>query len=407
MALMIYRWLVRCALLLAALLVYGRTAEAVPVEHLGDTAGWRRTLPRISSSIPFTLLPANGLVQQPRSILLTGPDTIPVEPGSAQAYGKWQLRVSANARSFFAQTSGGVQLETSYRWSGSTGEPDGHFSIGVQGGYWPTLGTWNSLPFDIGIIDKFRLNNGQGDDGTVRFGSVILRPNEMFLVGRDGAPILLSGTFSINPLQQDLFEFTTYRISRLRTSMVGVNVPVRWYFGQEHAARPRFFLEAGVGMDLVLVSADYAVRTLGIQYDTSTNGVLFIERTAQQDVPLDGAVPNNLWFSHGSIGAGLAFGRFNVFAMGRFLFSSGLTKEGKDHNRIRGNLLAIPMLAGAAEDPDIAAKLERDGVIPFARTGLSKTDEGESVGDSAELANGVSRFWDPSQWMVGVSFRIW
>lgn len=324
---------------------------------------------------------------------------------SAQPHGGIEFRVWANAMSFFSKTLAGVSFETSCRWPGKNGKPDGHFSIGLQASFWPSVGRWNEVPFDIGSISAFRLTNAVGEDGIIRFGSVVVQPNELFLVGREGAPIRLTGRFYMNPLSSNIFEYTTTRISNMRTKMAGVYIPLRWYWGEQRSARPRFFTEAGVGMDLLFAQADYEVTTRGIQYEESTNSIVFNSVTRMDEEPLGGDVSKSLLFSHGNVGGGTSYGRFTFFAQARFLFTSTLTSKQRDVKRVRGNVLAIPLLAGADADPAIAEKLERDGVVVFGATGLSKKEQ-ESLTDNEGLANGASEFWDSSQWIFGVAFLL-
>lgn len=321
-------------------------------------------------------------------------------------YGGPELRVGLNGMSFFSRTPVGATLELSYRWPGSTGEPDGHFSIGLQGGFWSSVGSWNAISFDIGSISSYRLNNTIGEDGFVRFGSVVVQANELFLIGEEDVPIRLSGNFYINPVTNSVFEFSRTRMTDIRTKMAAVNVPIRWYFGQQHATKPRFFLEGGVGLDLLFVKADYEVTKRGIQYDAGSGTVVGVDAVSKDDVPLGGEVSNNLFFSHGSVGCGVTKGRFMLSGHARFFLAQGYTVKNRDFARVRGNILAVPVIAGASTDPAIVAQLERDGIIPYGRTDLTKTNEKGSVTDNADLAYGVSKFWDTTNWSIGLSFLL-
>lgn len=338
-------------------------------------------------------------------VLQTFPEA-PVEAEAPPRYGGPEFRVGLNGMSFFSRTPVGATLELSYRWPGTTGEPDGHFSIGLQGGFWPSVGQWRTVSFDIGSISSYRLNNSIGEDGSVRFGSVVVQANELFLIGKEDVPIRLYGTFYINPVTNNIFEFTRTRISNMRTNMAAVNVPIRWYFGQQNGTMPRFFLEGGVGLDLLFVKADYEVITRGIRYDAGTGTVQGVGSTTMGDSPLNGEVSKNLFFSHGSIGCGVSKGRFMLSGQARFFLAQGYTVKNRDFSRVRGNIFVVPVIAGASEDPAIAGQLERDGIIPYGRTDLTKTNDKGSVTDNADLAYGVSKFWDTTDWSVGLSFLL-
>lgn len=336
------------------------------------------------------------------SFVQTKKDTI---SSKVYLHGGAELRVWANGMSFFSRQFAGLSGELSHRWPGKTKQRDGHFSFGIQASYWPSLGCWSAVPFDIGRITAFRLDGPEGS-GSVRFGSVVVLPNELFLVGREGTNIRLTGNFRINPVSSSIFEFITYRITGMRTSMVGANVPLRWYWGNQRTARPRFFTELGVGFDLLMVKAHYEVITRGINFDESTFTIRYNERTTTTDEPLDGNVGKNLLFSHYNVGGGVSYGKFSFFAQARFLFRSIIPSGRDKFRRVRGNILAIPVLAGAGSDPGTIDQLERDGAIRFGATGISKGDETSNTHNGDKLANGVSKFWNGTQWTIGVAFRI-
>ena len=90
----------------------------------------------------------------------------------------------------------------------------------------------------------------------------------------------------------------------------------------------------------------------------------------------------------------------------RFFLAQGYTVKNRDFSRVRGNILAVPVIAGASEDPAIAEQLERDGIVLYGRTDLTKTNEKGSVTDNADLAYGVSQFWDTTNWSIGLSFLL-
>lgn len=325
---------------------------------------------------------------------------------STPVHGGVEYRILADGMSFFSRTIAGATMETSYRWPSESGTRDGHFSIGFQFGFWPVIGAWRSLPFDIGKVTDLRVNDRDGEDGTVRFGSVIVQPRELFLVTTDEVPIRVTGSFYTNPITSSIFKYERTRITNMRVKMAGVNVPIRWYFGEERPRNLRFFLEGGVGFDLLMVKAEYEVRTWSVMYDQGTNTVTFDESTVKEREPLGGDVSNNLLLSHGSFGGGLTRGRFMLFGQARFLMTKSYTSNHEKFTRVRGNLLVLPALAGAAEDKELLAELDRSGVVPYARTNLSGGDEGSTLNESQDKAQGVSKFWDTTNWIFGLAYLL-
>ncbi len=325
---------------------------------------------------------------------------------AAGVRGAWELFVALRGMDFFSRRIPGLTFETSYRWPGNTGRPDGHFSIGMQAAYWPSVGRWNQLHYDIGSISSFRLDDRSGNSGSIYFGNVEVRPNELFLMPQHGVSWTAYGRFIPNPINGNILELDTYRITNLRTAMVGLNVPVRWYFGEHHMGKPRFYVEGGFGFDVIIVNADYYVTTRGYHYDGATDHISYDVVPSRATGPLKGTVSNNILFSNGNVGAGIRFGRFMLFTQARFLFTSTYTRGDRDYKRIRGNILAMPALTGADSDLEIAKLIERDGIVPFGRTSMTGSKDPGSETEVSGDINGVRRIWDPKQWVVGLSFQL-
>ena len=95
-----------------------------------------------------------------------------------------------------------------------------------------------------------------------------------------------------------------------------------------------------------------------------------------------------------------------ISGQGHFLFTKEYSYKGTDYDRVRGNLLVVPILAGATDDPEIASTLAQGGIVPFGRTDITRTSNEGTSTDSANLAKGVSRFWDRSYWTLGLSFQL-
>lgn len=341
-----------------------------------------------------------------------GIDTAPSEcPAQARAAntdttGAWEVHLSFNGMSFFARSMAGIAVESTYRWPGPTGRPDGHFSIGFQADFWPSAGRWSQVPFDIATITDFRLNNFLGEDGTIRFGNQEVEPHELFLLGKGNADIQLTGSFYVNPLNNDLFRYTRTRIRNMHTWMGGIHVPMRWYFGEQRSGHPRWFVSTNIGIDVLFVAADYEVITTSVTYVPGSNTIAFTRSSEMEKEPLGGEVSKNILFSNAGAGGGVAFGRFMISCQGHFLFTKEYSYKGTDYDRVRGNLLVVPILAGATDDPEIASTLAQGGIVPFGRTDITRTSNEGTSTDSANLAKGVSRFWDRSYWTLGLSFQL-
>jgi hypothetical protein len=261
------------------------------------------------------------------------------------------------------------------------------------------------MNFDIGSISSFRLTAGN-NEGKVVYGYTEVKPYELFMIPQGGLPSLISGAFRPNPITGSVFELKNYRIGHMRTSMVGLVIPLRWYFGEQRTGRPRFHLEAGYGLDLVLVQADYVVTTHSVTFDASLYNFVFDAGTVSGSEPMNGAVSNNLLFSNGSIGGGVTVGRFMLFTQMRFLFTSTYIRGDKEYKRVHGNILAMPALTGADDDPEIAARVAQDGAVIFGRTEMSNAKD-EEVGPTGNGdIEGVTDIWNPRQLILGVAFRL-
>jgi hypothetical protein len=116
----------------------------------------------------------------------------------------------------------------------------------------------------------------------------------------------------------------------------------------------------------------------------------------------------NLLFTHFSFGGGLEIGRLNVFALGRWNISTNFTEFGDSYDRVRGNILAYPLLAGVQSDASIMNDLERDGAVPYGATDLQRISSNDSGSGTPTTitGNGVDRFWQGRQLVFGISFRF-
>ncbi|HRF79941.1 MAG TPA: hypothetical protein PL070_07620 [Flavobacteriales bacterium] len=320
--------------------------------------------------------------------------------------GGWELRGGAKSMQFHVHHIFGLDVEASYRWPGPTGAKDGHFSIGLQLSLWPQVGRWSEVPFSIGTITDSRLGQFNGEDPVFRLNNVVMAENEVFLLADFPNTFAIEGSFNPNPISSTLFVFQTHRIKDLRMKMAGIQLPMRWYFGDQKQSRPRLFLEGAVGMDILLCKAEYEVTTATLWWDSNNSRLAVDETLAHKEEPFDGRMSNNLYFVNGNAGLGVAWKRFELVVYSRSYFTSIYTREGTDHRRVRGNLLAMPLLAGVDQDAEVQAALDGGGVISYARMGLSGKDEDDGLSNGDDGASAVARYWDGQHWLVRLAYRF-
>lgn len=320
--------------------------------------------------------------------------------------GGWELRGAAKTMQFHVHRIYGLDLEASYRWPGPTGAKDGHFSIGLQLSLWPQVGRWSDVPFAVGSITNSRLGQFNGQDPLFRLNNVVVAENEMFLLADLPTSFAIEGGFNLNPISSTLFVFQTHRVKDLRMKMAGIHLPMRWHFGDQKEQRPRFFLEGAMGMDILLCKAEYEVFTATFWWDSNNSRLAVDETVARKEEPFDGRMSNSLYFVNGSAGVGVTWKRFELAVQSRTCFTSIYTREGIDHRRVRGNLLAMPLLAGVDQDAEVMATLDGGGVITYAHMGLSGKDEDDGLGNGDEGAAAVARYWDGQHWLVRLAYRF-
>ena len=325
-----------------------------------------------------------------------------------------EMRGHALGALHFGRPIPGGALEIAVRGREDSGDKlvPGKASIGFQASFWPRVGEWRELDYDVGRIADIQATADYFGTPTVRFGGLNMVNGSLFLMSKDEEQVTLDEVLGTNDEGIVRLEYDRNRLSNIRMDMVGFNVPLRWYLGENHIYDnvPKLYMELGFGMDLVLVRADYEVTSTVLELDRSDYSYLLRQETFMDDKPSIGSMGSNILFTHFSVGGGLELGRFNLFALGRFLSSSSFAQVGRDFDRLRGNIVAYPVLAGAGDDQRALSDLERDGALPYGALDLERERSSDPSGSGTPTTikgNGVDRFWQSRYLTIGLSFRFW
>lgn len=331
----------------------------------------------------------------------------PDAPAVSSRVGSWELELGAQGMAFYAKRIGGFSLGAMYRWPGrEPGSKDGHFSIGLRANLWPDVARWNELPYRVGAITDSRIGNSGSDEPEFRLNDVVVEPNEVFLAAVDDLFPTVSGSFNPNPISNTLFIIKTNRISDVRLTMAGAYLPIRWYFGPSGKSRPRFFLEGGPGIDVLMVRANYTITTQTFSYDPEAFRVRVDETLDESEMPFGEGMAKNVMFMNGSFGAGLDIGRFKLVFQARTHFTSTYDRAGTAHKRIRGNMLVIPALADVESDEQLSQRLSNGQIVPFGHMQLAGKEEGSASKPDESGVSALGRFWDGSQMLIMVSYQL-
>lgn len=375
-----------------------------------------RTGVLLGATETFTAYPAGQdprRSDKPASTQERGPERMKRESPGTERTSIVELRAHGLGAMHFGRPIPGGALEIAVRGRQESGGKlvPGKASIGLQASFWPRLGEWRELPYDIGRVADIQATPDFFGTPTVRFGGVNMGNGSLFLMSRGEEQVSMDEVTGTNDDGMVRLEYDRNRMSDIRMDMVGFNIPLRWYLGANHIYDnvPKLYLEFGFGMDLVLVRANYEVTSTVVELDRSDYSYLVRQETFMDDRPSIGSMGTNMLFTHFSAGGGLELGRFNVFVLGRFLSSSSFAQVGREFDRLRGNILAYPVLAGAGDDRRAMSDLERDGAVPYGALDLERERSGDTSGstDTTTITgNGVDRFWQSRHLLLGLSFRF-
>jgi len=348
------------------------------------------------------------------SVELTAQPTQPGNPvpsaaSGAQFNGGVEIVAGAQALHTFGRTSAAGHVEFALRGPGSVAHRRGRFSIGFAATFHPQLGSWENVPMSIGHVRDFNLTQWGNVPPRLTVSGTELRPKELFLTaGIDLGQVSLGGNISTSPGARDVLVLDIYQLRNVRMDMWGLMVPLRWHFREDKDHGPRFFAEAGMGVDVLRTQAAYDLERSALTMNMAPGLITFSLVTEEmQDVaPLDGKLSSNVVFTRAMVGGGVDLGRVRVFMRVQRTVSAVLEQDGGKYSRVRGNVLALPVLAEAWKDPEVAATLDAGGVVPYGRTDIPRNTDNGATAQSSDRAHGVDRFWDRTQAVLGVAFRL-
>jgi len=323
--------------------------------------------------------------------------------------GGLEILAGAQAMHIYNRISGAGQVEFAWRGPGQVAHRKGPLSIGIAASFHPQMGQWEVVPMSIGHVRDFNLNDGPNSQSRLTVGGTELRSKELFLASNiDINNVFLRGNISLSPGAGNVLVLDLYKLRNVRMDMWGIMVPVRWHFREDKAQGARFFAEVGMGVDVLRTQATYDLTRNALTMNLAPTVITFSLATYEmKDVaPLDGELASNVLFTRAMVGGGMDLGRFRVFLRVQSTVSSAWEQEEGKYRRVRGNVLALPVIAEAWNDPEVAATLDAGGVVPYGRTGIPRNADDDAGAQSSDKANGVDRFWDRTQAVLGLAFRL-
>lgn len=357
--------------------------------------------PSLVGAVVIFMLPVQLAAQ------MSGRDT-PVRAATPEGPFRGGMEITAGAQGMHGQyrTSGAAHVEFALRGAGRTGNRQGPFSIGIMASYHPAMGRLDQVPMYIGHVRDFNLFAAGSLQPVLLVAGTALRDKELFLSPVAFPEAQLGGQLSFSPGAADVLVLDSYEIRDVRMDMWGLMVPIRWHFGVDKAQGARFFAEAGLGVDVLRMQATYDLFRASLTMDIQPQVIYFTRSYVQENdvVPLDGELANSVVFTRAMMGGGVDLGRFRVFLRVQRTVSGSLEQDGETFRRVRGNVLALPLIAEAWSDPEVAATLTAGGIVPYGRTDIPL--DGDGPAQSSERAPGVDRFWDRTQAVLGISFLL-
>lgn len=325
-----------------------------------------------------------------------------------------ELRALGMGARYFGRTTNGVAVEASMRARERMGDAfvRGRASLGIQLNYFPGLLDMSGSAFDVGHITSLRGTQDFFERPEVRFGNTSMNEGHLFLMAPGPALVDFDPVTGANDQGIEYLAYDRYTLDQVRMDMAGFNIPLRWYLGGQPRVRaiPRLFAEFGFGMDVVLVRGHYSVASTVVELDRNDHTYVVRQDRFDTDMPSISSMGRDIWLTHFSFGGGLEIGRFQVFALGRFLSTTKFRDLGREYHRLRGNAIAYPWLAGAWDDPRVSSELWRDGAVAYGATDLERdrvTDATLPGEEQRVQGNGVDRFWKRQQLVFGVNIRLY
>ncbi len=330
------------------------------------------------------------------------PRTEPPVAPARNSIGEW--RISGLGVNYYGRVVPGASLEFSLRDRQHVDGVDmpGRLSVGIQAGYYPRIAVARTLPFRIGHLSEVVTSSIVLATPEIRFGNVPMTQGRLFLIPADGGVFVSGNAYVIGPgIWLDRLAYEKITMRDVQVDMATFNVPLRWFMGPVGPYKMfKPYLEVGAGADILVVTAHYDMESVVLehvgdgQYTTRYSNVSDVKPTVA-------SMGANMWYMSWSFGGGMEVGRFNVFLHNRFMLSSQFHRSGQEYDRIRGNALAMPIIAGAAWDDKVLRRLDADGAIAFG-----STTEGSNSAAQSATKNGVDRFRNGRYLSFGVGFRL-
>ncbi len=194
----------------------------------------------------------------------------------------------------------------------------------------------------LGHVRDFNLFSAGNAQPVLNVAGTPLRDNELFLSAVALPEVQLAGQLSLSPGAEDVLVLDYYEVRDVRMDMWGRMVPVRWHFGPDKAQGPRFFAEAGLGVDVLRMQATYDLVRSSITMDIQPLVITLTRSISMQSdvVPLDGELDQSVVFTRAMVGGGVDLGRFRVFLRLQRTVSAALEQDGDTFRRVRGNVFA-------------------------------------------------------------------
>lgn len=325
------------------------------------------------------VIPAPAPVKE--EALATLPATNTNAPTGASA---WRFTIGAVGAHYFGQKQGGMLVDLAY--GGGDDQPALTLGLRFQ---WLPLGGTVPQKVGFGLLTAPSMGLPLGDLGSVAQpgnGDVYLVPLNDLSYGASLLGALMAAGVSDGGWKQ-------VRATGAHADRFSLMLPLRLYLARG-TVRP--FLEAGLGLDLVLSRNTYEVTdmafTRNMQGGYSINAHLY----PAQDVAYEGA-KRTFSTSQMLLGAGLEIGRLGLWAgMTQALNKDALgLAAGKE---VHGDPMGIALLNGSGlEDSRVLGELAQAGALPIGNTGQ---DEWTAT------APRMSRFLSHTAWQVGLTFRF-
>lgn len=278
-----------------------------------------------------------------------------------------------------------------------------HVSIGVRLGYMPNLVNSPTPLFDYGhVVSLLASDSLSADQVGIMVGNTFMAPNDMALISAN--PLNISWDMITNDIDPGVssFTFDRIRMTSVTAYRISIHPCLRVYPGDRYNERSsaKFFIDLGIGWDLIKARAAYAVtRTVVTQNaDLSyTTEVLYTTPTSYDYA----GYKKNLSLGTLQLGAGFEVSRFMLSASWRFLSTPPFKEPYTTYRRVKGDILLLPLMSdGFATANSVSTGLAANDALLFGKVNIPATN------DSRLNGSGVNRFLVRSNIMFTLGIRL-